>query len=119
MDHKGFEQFKKSNSVKWIAVFIAIIILFITVSATLGIMLSYIHNNESADTIIATDDNGTPMTEYKIYDMPSTLKFSSEAMTASAGHSVSVTVQATVLPVETENKQVDWSVSWEIGRAHV
>ncbi len=119
MDYQEFEHFKKSNSVKWIAVFIAIIILFATVSATLGIMLSYIQNDKMmSPTIVAIDDNGNQMTENKIYGMPSTLSFSSKAMTAAAGHSVSVTLQATVLPVEAENKNVDWAVSWATANQH-
>lgn len=109
----------KKDTTRWIAVFIAIVILFVMVSATLGIIVSYLQDGKTTSSnVIAIDDKGTQMTESNIYEMPSTLKFSSQAMTAAAGHSVSVTLQATVLPVEAENKNVDWAVSWATADHH-
>ena len=105
----------KKDKAKWVVVFIAIILILVTSTASLVMCIGQI---KPADNVVAIGDNDTFMTGEKVYAMPSTLSFSSEAMTAAAGHSVSVTLQATVLPTEAENKKVDWAVSWAVASQH-
>jgi len=107
-----FEKFQRSNSIKWIAVLMAMILLFAIAGATLGILVAHIENQNQEQPIVAIGDNNVAMNEDNVYAMPKNLSFSANAMAASANHSVSVTLQATVLPAEAENKAVDWNVAW-------
>ena len=102
---------EKKNSIKWIATLMAIIVLFAGVGAALGLVIQQMKQNNT-DTPIASGD-GKNMFEGQIYEMPSVLAFSADATTAAdSGHTASVTLTATVLPVEATNKLVDWSVAW-------
>lgn len=108
---------EKKNSIKWIATFMAIIVLFAGVGAALGLVIQQMKQNNT-DTPIASGD-GKNMFEGQIYEMPSVLAFSADATTASdSGHTASVTLTATVLPVEATNKLVDWSVAWGVTKQH-
>lgn len=108
---------EKKNSIKWIATFMAIIVLFAGVGAALGLVIQQMKQNNT-DTPIASGD-GKNMFEGQIYEMPSVLAFSADATTAAdSGHTASVTLTATVLPVEATNKLVDWSVAWGVTKQH-
>ena len=108
---------EKKNSIKWIATFLAIIVLFAGVGAALGLVIQQMKQNNT-DTPIASGD-GKDMFEGQIYEMPSVLAFSADATTAAdSGHTASVTLTATVLPVEATNKLVDWSVAWGVTKQH-
>lgn len=108
---------EKKNSIKWIATFMAIIVLFAGVGAALGLVIQQMKQNNT-DTPIASGD-GKDMFEGQIYEMPSVLAFSADATTAAdSGHTASVTLTATVLPVEATNKLVDWSVAWGVTKQH-
>lgn len=108
---------EKKNSIKWIATLMAIIVLFAGVGAALGLVIQQMKQNNT-DTPIASGD-GKNMFEGQIYEMPSVLAFSADATTASdSGHTASVTLTATVLPVEATNKLVDWSVAWGVTKQH-
>ena len=108
---------EKKNCIKWVAVFMALIVLFAGVGAALGLVIQQMKQNNT-DTPIASGD-GKDMFEGQIYEMPSVLTFSSDATTAAdTGHTASVTLTATVLPVEATNKLVDWSVAWGVANQH-
>jgi len=108
---------EKKNSIKWIATLMAIIVLFAGVGAALGLVIQQMKQNNT-ETPIATGD-GKNMFEGQIYEMPSVLAFSADATTAAeSGHTASVTLTATVLPVEATNKLVDWSVAWGATKEH-
>lgn len=108
---------EKKNSIKWIATLMAIIVLFAGVGAALGLVIQQMKQNNT-DTPIASGD-GKNMFEGQIYEMPSVLAFSADATTAAdSGHTASVTLTATVLPVEATNKLVDWSVAWGVTKQH-
>ena len=108
---------EKKNSIKWIATLMAIIVLFAGVGAALGLVIQQMKQNK-ADTPIAVGD-GKNMFEGQIYEMPSVLAFSADAtIAAESGHTASVTLTATVLPVEATNKLVDWSVAWGVTKQH-
>lgn len=93
---------EKKNSIKWIATLMAIIVLFAGVGAALGLVIQQMKQNNT-DTPIASGD-GKNMFEGQIYEMPSVLAFSADATTAAdSGHTASVTLTATVLPVEATN----------------
>lgn len=108
---------EKKNSIKWIATLMAIIVLFAGVGAALGLVIQQMKQNNT-DSPIASGD-GKNMFEGQIYEMPSVLAFSADATTAAdSGHTASVTLTATVLPVEATNKLVDWSVAWGVTKQH-
>lgn len=90
---------------------------FAGVGAALGLVIQQMKQNNT-DTPIASGD-GKDMFEGQIYEMPSVLAFSADATTAAdSGHTASVTLTATVLPVEATNKLVDWSVAWGVTKQH-
>ncbi len=108
---------EKKNSIKWIATLMAILVLFAGVGAALGLVIQQMKQNNT-ETPIAVGD-GKNMFEGQIYEMPSMLAFSADATTAAeSGHTASVTLTATVLPVEATNKLVDWSVAWGVTKQH-
>lgn len=74
--------------------------------------------NESLNKQFVTDEvlvvTEGQKTSTNSYAMPSKLTFSGENIvrTATAGYTASVTLTATVLPIEATNKEVDWSIAW-------
>jgi hypothetical protein len=71
--------------------------------------------DETVDTsVVAVGDDTVEMENYQTYAMPARLSFSASAMSAAAteGHTASVNLTATVIPVEATNKKVDWTVAW-------
>lgn len=108
---------EKKNSIKWIATFLAILVLFAGVGASLGLVIHQMNMLEQEAPIAIGD--GKEMFDGHIYEMPSVLSFSADAMTAAdSGYTTSVTLSATVLPVEATNKLVDWSIAWGIANEH-
>lgn len=125
-----FQKHKKSDAVKWIVVFFAIILLTVSVSAALtkgftdGNPFGWFDKQQEkpVDEIIpdsgVTDENGNAMTSGKIYPMSSKMSFSSSALAASDNQGVTITLQAIVLPVDAKNKAVDWTVEWQTSSAN-
>lgn len=106
---------EKKNCIKWVAVFMALILIVAGVSTTLALVIKQMKSEQNP---VAIGD-GKEMFEGQVYEMPSVLTFSSDATTAAdTGHTASVTLTATVLPVEATNKLVDWSVAWGIANQH-
>ena len=106
---------EKKNCIKWVAVFMALILIVAGVSTTLALVIKQMKSEQSP---VAIGD-GKEMFEGQVYEMPSVLTFSSDATTAAdTGHTATVTLTATVLPVEATNKLVDWSVAWGVTKQH-
>lgn len=111
---------KRQDSVKWIAVFTAIILLFVGVISSLIISINNTKPNVTSpdkQAVKETDENTLLVTDNEnadneVYKMPKSLNFSIARNAAVAGHTASVTLTATVTPVEATNKKVDWSVAW-------
>ena len=114
------QKHKTADTVKWIAVFIAIIVLTAGMLAALTNGFTDFNQygwldekeeskQEPAD---VTDGDGDKLVSGKVYDMPTAMIFrnaTSLSMSASGG----ITVTATVKPDSAVNKNVDWTVSWQ------
>jgi len=109
MNHE-LNQHKKSDSIKWIIVFIALAILFV------GMAVSFIpfeSEKNPAEQGTQTEQSTNATDEYAS-ELVSTenVKLSATPMTAASGTNVSQTLTATVYPTTATNKLVDWSVAW-------
>lgn len=91
------------------------VVLVLLLAATLifgALIACSVLSEKNADNYVAEDGDGNKMETGKVYMMPSKMSFSAAALAAAEGQGVTITMQATVLPVEAQNKLVDWSVEW-------
>jgi len=112
---------KRQDSIKWIAVFTAIVVLFVGVISSLVIAVNNGKTNPSTvpdkqpvkeiseNTLLVTDSENK---DAAVYEMPKSLYFSIARNAAPSGHTASVNLTATVTPLEATNKKVDWTVAW-------
>lgn len=110
---------KKSDKIKWIAVFLCVILLAVTVTAAItqgfknwnpyGWLDKKQEQNEPQGVI---DGDGNQMETGTVYEMPAKMSFTAAALAAANEQGVTITLQATVLPVDAQNKSVDWVVEW-------
>lgn len=119
---------KKNNSFNFIVIFVAIILLAVSVTAALtnGFTnanpfgwLDFETEDVSGDVSSGgiTDEEGNSLSAGEVYDLPSQLNFSAAALAKqdTGMDFVEVLLQATVLPVDATNKKVDWSAVWVDG----
>lgn len=123
---------KKNNSFLFAVVFVAIILLAVSVTAALTNGFSnadpfgWLEDLKSGDVNASgddlssgvTDEDGENLESGVLQSMPSQLNFSSQAfaMAQESGASyIEVMLQATVLPEDATNKAVDWSAGWADG----
>ncbi|MBO5067620.1 MAG: hypothetical protein II988_04210 [Clostridia bacterium] len=112
------QQHKKSDKVKWIIVFISLIVLFIGVFAPL--ISSCISENQKQEEkpIAPTEQTGSMNTASndfigEVNNSPYVKLAMSRATTYSqTNNSASKTLTATVLPASAANQKVNWSVEW-------
>ena len=99
---------KKSDSIKWVTVFVAIVLLFAGVVAALVPVYGQKTDKETDTTeALAAEDFSIEMISSE------GIRLASGPMMASAGgQSVSKTLTASVTPSSAQNKAVDWSVKW-------
>lgn len=109
----------KKNTIVISVLLVLILALGITAGVTKGFQDWTIEKDEAEQFLtdtstIAVGDDTVKMEIYQTYAMPEKLYFSGPALAAAAGdgHTASVNLTATVLPVEATNKKVDWTVSW-------
>lgn len=117
------------ESIKWIAIFAAIILLFVGIISSLAIAIKnksveakQVYQAESAESneVIVNDfkevnnesENApTYLSLAFTSDMP-VVKTVNASLTSAATTTVSKTITATVLPSTAKNTAVDWSVEW-------
>ena len=106
---------EKSNKIRWIAVFTAIVLILAGVITSLAIAIK----NKPVGEVKKADISGNIDTETPEFDnsefVPVALKMSKEftVHTAENGQqSISKTITATVMPVDAPDKSVDWSIEW-------
>lgn len=106
---------ENNNKIKWIAVFTAIVLLFVGVISALAVAIK----NKPDGEVKKADISGNIDTETPDFDnadfAPVALKMSKEftVHTAENGQqSISKTITATVMPVDAPDKSVDWSIEW-------
>jgi len=106
---------ENNNKFRWIAVFTAIVLLFVGVISALAVAIK----NKPVGEVKQADISGNIDTETPEFDnsefAPVALKMSKEftVHTAENGQqSISKTITATVMPVDAPDKSVDWSIEW-------
>lgn len=112
------QRHKKSDTIKWIIVFVAIIVLFagMIASITNGFtdfnQYGWFDEENKQENADVTNGDGEKLTSGNNYDMPSAMIFKkATALSTSAGDGITVT--ATVKPDTAQNKLVDWTVDWQ------
>lgn len=125
--YKELNQHKKSDAVKWVVVFILLIVLIAGVASFLAISISNMSKDTQQEEPVEQLEDGSLVVKESekpsetIYEMPAKLMFgtfSNPLSMATAGHTASITLSATVTPVEADNRLVDWSIEWGIANTH-
>ena len=125
--YKELNQHKKSDAVKWVVVFILLIVLIAGLAASLAISISNMPKDSQQEEPVEQLEDGSLVVKESekpsetIYEMPAKLMFgtfSNPLSMATAGHTASITLSATVTPVEADNRLVDWSIEWGIANTH-
>ena len=105
---------EKTNKIKWIAVFTAIILLFAGVISSLVITIGNkpVEAKVADDIKAAIEPTENPVSDENI--APVALKMSKSFTTYAANgqQTVSKVITATVMPVDAPDKSVDWSIKW-------
>lgn len=105
---------EKSNKIRWIAVFTALILLFAGVifSPVIAIGNKPVEAKVADSIKSAVEPTETPVSDENI--APVALKMSKSFTTYAANgqQTVSKTITATVMPVDAPDKSVDWSIKW-------
>lgn len=105
---------EKTNKIKWIAVFTALILLFAGVifSPVIAIGNKPVEAKVADSIKSAVEPTETPVSDENI--SPVALKMSKSFTTYAANgqQTVSKTITATVMPVDAPDKSVDWSIKW-------
>lgn len=106
---------ENNNKFRWIAVFTAIVLLFIGVISSLVIAIG----NKPVGEVKKSDISGNIDVETPDFDntkfAPVALKMSSNYVVKAAANgqqTISKTITATVMPATAKNTLVDWSVEW-------
>lgn len=130
--YQDFQSHKKSDSIKWIAVLIAIVLLAVSVSAamTQGFQNGNPYgwfDEKTEETPVETNSGAnanqsvsettlnSDSSQYTNVEQPRMLLSAGPAMASAAADgspTVSKTLTATVLPVDAPDKSVDWSIVW-------
>ena len=105
---------EKTNKIKWIAVFTAIVLLFAGVISSLAIAIGNkpVEAKVANDTKAAIEPTEKPVSDENI--APVALKMSKSFTTYAANgqQTVSKVITATVMPVDAPDKSVDWKIEW-------
>lgn len=99
----------RKDKIKWIAVFTAIILLFVGVISALAIS---IRANDTEAPIVTDDgsDKGEVVNQTRV--LLSSTPFALSSTDERGVNTVSKKITATVLPVDAPDKSVDWSIEW-------
>lgn len=102
---------EKTNKIKWIAVFTAIVLLFVGVISALAIAINNKPVEAKPDNSKITDSSELSFTPD---DGPIRLSMSGPVYSAKVASltSVSYDVTATLNPSDVDNKLVDWEIEW-------
>ncbi len=112
------QQHKKSDKVKWIIVFISLIVLFVGVFAPLISSCISENQKQEENPITPTEQTGSMNTSSndfigEVNNSPYVKLAMSRTTTYSqTNNSASKTLTATVLPASAANQKVNWSVEW-------
>lgn len=109
MNYNELNQHKKSNAVKWVIVFVLIVVLLAGVVASLAVSLS--DKDDRAEPETETAEYSNDFTA-ECFNSPNVRLAMSSAATFAADNSVSKTLTATVYPMDATNRLVDWSIAW-------
>ncbi len=110
--YNEFETHKRSDKIKWIAVLIAIVVLFAGVLAAL--IPTYVGEEKHTENNMAIENNPVVMQTIRAEGISLAMSPMSEAVsTTNTGVVGTATVTATIEPADTQNKEVEWAVAFK------
>ena len=104
--------FLKNERIRWIAVFVAIALLFVGVTVSLCLSISNKTSSEKADEVAENGESGLEIT---MIEECGVQLLASSGETRGTGSAFEKRLTATVIPYDAPNKKVDWSVAWAPG----
>lgn len=104
--------FLKNERIRWIAVFVAIALLFVGMTISLCFSIGNKTSSEKTDEVA---DNGESGLEVTVVEECGVQLLASSGETRGTGSSFEKRLTATVIPYDAPNKKVDWSAAWAPG----
>jgi hypothetical protein len=104
--------FLKNERIRWIAVFVAIALLFVGMTISLCFSIGNKTSSEKTDEVA---DNGESGLEVTVVEECGVQLLASSGETRGTGSSFEKRLTATVIPYDAPNKEVDWSAAWAPG----
>ena len=104
--------FLKNERIRWIAVFVAIALLFVGTTVSLCLSIGNKTSSEKADEVA---ENGETGLEITMIEECGVQLLASSGETRGTGSAFEKRLTATVIPYDAPNKKVDWSAAWEPG----
>ena len=104
--------FLKNERIRWIAVFVAIALLFVGVTVSLCLSIGNKISSEKADEVAENGESGLEIT---MIEECGVQLLASSGETRGTGSAFEKRLTATVIPYDAPNKKVDWSAAWAPG----
>lgn len=106
---------KKSDSIKWVTVFVAIVLLFVGVVAALIPLYRDVGEENSKSEKVETEAAMEESFAIQMISSEGIRLASGPMMAVNSIGGVSKTLTATISPDDAVDKNVDWSIAWEEG----
>ena len=104
--------FLKNERIRWIAVFVAIALLFVGMTVSLCFSIGNKTSSEKTDEVAENGESGLEVT---VVEECGVQLLASSGETRGTGSSFEKRLTATVIPYDAPNKKVDWSAAWAPG----
>ena len=104
--------FLKNERIRWIAVFVAIALLFVGMTVSLCFSIGNKTSSEKTDEVAENGESGLEIT---MIEECGVQLLASSGETRGTGSAFEKRLTATVIPYDAPNKKVDWSAAWAPG----
>ena len=104
--------FLKNERIRWIAVFVAIALLFVGMTISLCFSIGNKTSSEKTDEVAENGESGLEVT---VVEECGVQLLASSGETRGTGSAFEKRLTATVIPYDAPNKKVDWSAAWAPG----
>ena len=108
----NLDKHEKQDKIKWIVTFIALGLLFVMITSVIIGMFVKTKDRKESSQAVAFDENGMELNSEQVYNMPSAIMFSAQALALAEDGRVNVNITASIEPINATNQQVDYSVAW-------